>query len=586
MTTFRSDRLNWWLIGGFWLLLCVILAGKYLLQADTVPLHGDTDDAMRMVTAMDLWHGQPWQDLIEHRDNVPFGASMHWSRLVDAPIAVLMALVAPLVGAAAAPNLAAIIWPLLLLLPLLILAAAVTRVLLPTAGAVTALGLSALNIVLTIEFSPGRVDHHNVQILLTQATLLVLLTLRRRVSGGLIAGLLVATSLAIGMETLPLALAAIAAYALCWVADPTGHRKALIGFAASLALCTAAHFLLATEPSLYFVAACDALSITYVAAITLGALGLALAAIVASRLGLWPRLAVAVGFGIVAVGITAWLYPQCLTGPYAAVDPRVLSRMFSDIAEAQPLWQRLALTPAVAISFTFSILLAVPLTAWRACSIKGEQRANWLIVLGFLVAASLVMIFQFRGARLAASLALPAAAWVITTARQRYLAGTTAKTTAALIGSWLLFCTLPQYFLLAAGGTLVGQAHAAAGEPQVASQTCLLESSFAKLAALPVGRVAAPIGLSSHILRYTPHSVLSAGFHRNAQSIIDSLDFFAGGDEIRARQIVNERGLNYVVTCNAPGETGQIGPAPGTLWSWLTPLSAPDDVLQIYRIAQ
>jgi hypothetical protein len=586
MTTLRPERLNWWLIGGFWLLLCAILAGKYLLQADVVPLHGDTDDAMRMVTAMDLWHGQPWQDLIEHRDNVPFGASMHWSRLVDAPIAALMAGLAPVVGAAAAPNLAAIIWPLLLLLPLLILAVAVTRVLLPQAGAVTALGLSGLNIVLTIEFSPGRVDHHNVQILLTQATLLVLLTLRRRISGGLIAGLLVATSLAIGMETLPLALAAIAAYALCWVADPIGHRNALIGFAASLAACTAGHFLLATEPSLYFVAACDALSITYVVVMALGALGLAVAAIVASRLGLWSRLAVALGLSLVAVAVTAWLYPQCLAGPYAGVDPRVLSRMFSDIAEAQPLWERLQLTPVVAVSVTFSILLAVPLTAWRAFSVEGEQRVNWLIVLGMLVAASAVMIFQFRGARLAASLALPAAAWVIASARQSYLARTSTKTTAALIGSWLLFCTLPQYFILAAGSMLVGQAHAADGEAQLSSQTCLLESSFAKLAALPVGRVAAPIGLSSHILRYTPHSVLSAGFHRNAQSIIDSLDFFAGSDETRAKQIVKDRALTYVVTCNAVGETGQIGPAPGALWSWLTPLSAPGDVLQIYRIAQ
>jgi len=586
MTTLRPERLNWWLIGGFWLLLCAILASRYLLQADTVPLHGDTDDAMRMVTAMDLWHGQPWQDLIEHRDNVPFGASMHWSRLVDAPIAALMAGLAPIVGVAAAPNAAAIVWPLLLLLPLLILAVAVTRVLLPQAGAVTALGLSGLNIVLTIEFSPGRVDHHNVQILLTQATLLVLLTLRRRLGGGLLAGLLVATSLAIGMETLPPALAAIAAYALCWVADPAGHRNALIAFAVSVAACTTGHFLLATEPSLYFVAACDALSITYVAAMGLGALALAVAAIVASRLGLWPRLAVAVGLGVVAVAITAWLYPQCLAGPYAGVDPRVLSRMFGDIAEAQPLWERLALTPAVAISFTFSILLAVPLTAWRAVSVEGEQRVNWLIVLGLLVAASLVMIFQFRGARLAASLALPAAAWVIAGARQRYLARATAATTAALIGSWLLFCTLPQYFVLAAGSMLIGQARAAVGEAQLSSQTCLLESSFAKLAAVPAGRVAAPIGLSSHILRYTPHSVLSAGFHRNAQSIIDSLDFFAGGDEARAKQIVKDRGLTYVVTCNASGETGQIGPTPGSLWSWLTPLSAPGDVLQIYRIVQ
>src|SRR5690348_3158904 len=49
-----------------------------------------TDDAMRLAEVRDLLHGQAWFDLTQWRMNVPFGLSMHWSRLIDAPIAGLI----------------------------------------------------------------------------------------------------------------------------------------------------------------------------------------------------------------------------------------------------------------------------------------------------------------------------------------------------------------------------------------------------------------------------------------------------------------------------------------------------------------
>ena len=50
----------------------------------------DTDSAMRLAQVRDLMHGQGWFDTVQHRMNVPFGLPMHWSRLVDAPLALLM----------------------------------------------------------------------------------------------------------------------------------------------------------------------------------------------------------------------------------------------------------------------------------------------------------------------------------------------------------------------------------------------------------------------------------------------------------------------------------------------------------------
>ena len=58
----------------------------------------DPDDAMRLVEVRDFLAGQSWFDVSQHRANPPYGAPMHWSRLVDVPIAGAILLLRPLVG--------------------------------------------------------------------------------------------------------------------------------------------------------------------------------------------------------------------------------------------------------------------------------------------------------------------------------------------------------------------------------------------------------------------------------------------------------------------------------------------------------
>src|SRR5215212_12253252 len=74
---------------------------------------GDTDDNMRMMQVRGLLHGQGWFDLRQYRLNPPVGANIHWSRLVDLPIAGLILLLRPLIGGAAAERWAVGIAPLL-----------------------------------------------------------------------------------------------------------------------------------------------------------------------------------------------------------------------------------------------------------------------------------------------------------------------------------------------------------------------------------------------------------------------------------------------------------------------------------------
>ena len=92
---------------------------------------GDTDDNMRMMQVRALLHGQDWFDLRQYRLNPPFGANIHWTRLVDLPIAGLILLMRPFVGGPDAERIAAAIAPMLPFLVLLFSLAVTARRLRP-----------------------------------------------------------------------------------------------------------------------------------------------------------------------------------------------------------------------------------------------------------------------------------------------------------------------------------------------------------------------------------------------------------------------------------------------------------------------
>jgi hypothetical protein len=124
----------------------------------------DSDDAMRLVQVRDLLAGQPWYDLMQYRLGAEPGTLMHWSRLVDAPIAALIVGLRLLLGAEAAERIALTIWPLIPALLLLPCATLVGQRLAGRGGAALALASAAGAVPLVRHFAPGRIDHHNVQL--------------------------------------------------------------------------------------------------------------------------------------------------------------------------------------------------------------------------------------------------------------------------------------------------------------------------------------------------------------------------------------------------------------------------------------
>jgi len=95
---------------------------------------GDTDDNIRYVQVKDWLAGQGWYDLRQYRLDPPGGANIHWSRLVDIPIAGLILFFRAFVDQGLADRLACGIAPLL---PLLLLVATLLALPLMTSASLT-----------------------------------------------------------------------------------------------------------------------------------------------------------------------------------------------------------------------------------------------------------------------------------------------------------------------------------------------------------------------------------------------------------------------------------------------------------------
>src|SRR6185369_3259311 len=113
-------------IGAVWALAALILLAVRW-HAITTHNFADVDDQLRLVEVRDWLNGQSFYDVTQYRMNQPWGAPMHWSRLVDMPLAALILLFRPLVGANGAEMLAVSIVPLVTLGMILLLAGLVGR---------------------------------------------------------------------------------------------------------------------------------------------------------------------------------------------------------------------------------------------------------------------------------------------------------------------------------------------------------------------------------------------------------------------------------------------------------------------------
>ncbi|HEY8564876.1 MAG TPA: hypothetical protein VIL65_05200 [Beijerinckiaceae bacterium] len=512
----------------------------------------DTDDAMRLVGVRDLLAGQGWFDLIQRRIGSPEGVPMHWSRLVDAPIAALVLLFSPVTGRALAEGLTAALWPALLFGAYLGLLATGARRLFGSVPAMLAVIVAAAVPDLAGVFAPGRVDHHSVQAILALGVLLAVAWPAAQAGApdraGLLGGGSAGLSLAIGLETLPFIALAGVVLALEWVRE--GDPRRLRDFGAGLAASSAGLFLVQTSPGSWTVAACDVLA-PPVLMLAVGG-GLAAVLLTALRLPGGLRLAATGTVGLSLLAAVGAAFPHCLAGPYASLPPDLRTYWLDQVTEAMPLLTSLRLRPASTLGSAGPLLAAALLAsglAWR----DNTHRRAFLVVAAALWLGLALSCLQVRATMVASAVMPLAAGAALAWVWRKLKRDASRPRIPILVASFALFAPI----WTAPLGLAAAFGRSAPAEDTAAPLACA--RSIAWLDRFPPTTVLADADLGAVLLQRTRHAVVAAPYHRAVAGLQASIDAFRG-DEEAARAVMRRTGATLFVVC--PTYLATYGPGP------------------------
>ena len=611
-TTIRADRTGAeatrpsWLRLLFWVVLFQL--AWYFRPLQDLLLHGamaDPDDFLRLHQVQNWLAGQGWYDVSVPRINPPEGGDLHWSRLIDLPIALLTALFSPLAGAELAARLAAAIWPTAVLCLTLATLIAICERAWPKTNPFVVILFALTNIAALSQFAPGRIDHHNVQILLAFLMLLGVMSGRHWL-GHAGAGFCMVLSLAIGLDNLPFIALLLGWLGLAWVLDLEDAHGGLLRTAGGILLGLAVFYPVSVPFDQWLAVRCDSLSIVYVVAMALAATGFAVLAMMkvenrAVRLGL----AALVGAG--AIAVTALAFPECRAGPYSALSAELSQRWLSQIHEARGIVDFASRFGAAnyALLAYIALLLAAGILLVR----RRIASFHLLPVLAVLAICLFLSFLQVRGLRLGVFAAVPVCVILADLAWRHFSAAPGRSRPAAMLMTGLSALVLiSPVWLVAANAILPPPASPvataiSADAPEWSRQDrvasiCNRDTDFSFLATLPAGLVLNDLNSGPAILVFTGHSVIAGNYHRNGRAILDTMDFFAA-DETAARAIIQRRKPQYIAYCQplpmaqSAGSSKKAGMAEsigrrildGREPAWLQRISPAEDRLKVYRIA-
>jgi hypothetical protein len=530
---------------------------------------GDPDDALRVVQVRDWLAGQGWSNVTQYRMNLPDGGPMHWSRLVDIPIAAAILMFRPWLGQYGAEQAAAAIIPLLTYgVVLTFYAAAVRR----TWGALPALVAAATFFLILPAMSqllPMRIDHHGWQLALFCVGLWALFDPVQSRKSAIIMGVAMALWLEISVEGLPFAVIVFGILALRWflpawrvsgherdIADGAGQLvTAVLTFAVSLVMLFAI-----TENWTSAANFCDGLSPFHLA--SAGAVaavlvsGVALLHLRILKPAVWTKLAICAVAALAGAATLLSIAPQCAGDTFATLDPLVRTYWFDRGAEGLPLWKlqvSLIIQPLVGLSAGAVACLWL----WRGD--KTQTPATKFSIALLFIGCALVGSFVSRtivyALLIGAMVLAPMAVALFTKAdagrtllpRLGWRLVAVALLMPAILGQNLL-AFAPKQAVAISKTKQQKQA-----EFMKAARWCQSPDAARMLNRLPTAHIMAPLDTSPSILLFTKHTVVATGHHRNEAAMADVIRTFIGSAD-QAAAILKKRRIDYVLTCDGSFE--------------------------------
>jgi len=538
------------------LITWVVLAAAMIavnFKLITMMRFGDPDDALRLLQVRDLLAGQSWFDVHQYRVAAPEGVAMHWSRLVDIPIAGMILLLRPLLGTASAEQVTAVLVPLLTLLgAMALLGRLAARWFNDEVVALSGLMMGLSSPVLC-QFTPLRIDHHGWQIVLALAALNGLHAKDSR-RGGLVIGLSLAALLAISIEGLPLTALFLGICVLRGLRNPASRFDWFAVAAGSLALGLAAIFL-GTRGTYDLVTHCDAISPVHLAMLAWVAAGAVVLRLAAPR-SLPGQIGALAVIGAGAAAILFGIAPECRRGTFVMLDPLVKRYWYDSVQEGMPFWHT---SPPLAAAILAGPLVGIigTLWLWRGAS-DPRSRMLWCDHLLLLAGAWLIGLVVARASATALVFAaVPSAALILKGVYRLRSVPILPRIGGYFVVISLLAPGLPVVMTMAAASPLSANANRDGNlEKSVAGVSlgalsisqCRYDVAGRALGRLPAVDIFAPLDIGPDLVVRSHDRVVATGHHRGAAGMHDVITAFMAPAE-EAHALIRKRHATLVVVC-------------------------------------
>lgn len=515
----------------------------------------DSDDALRFIHVRELIAGQPWFDPSTKVLGGPDGLLSHWSRLLDAPLAALLAGFGLLMPDDAARNALVAVWPIAMLGMTFWAIARATDAVHGRLAALAALAIATFSLLAFYQFAPGRIDHHNVMIAATLGAVLMLWAGPVSAAAWRWPGALCGLAVAIGYEALaPVALVALLACG--WGLIVREKTAAAAGFAIGLAAALALALAATVPPERWLTIYCDAISLNIVA---LAACGAAAYAVVARYGTGWPllgKLGVLAAGGGAGAAVFGVLEPACLAGPMGQVPLELHALWMDQVEEAKSVVAGLfkgrfaeSIGPVAVLTISLIAVVGALTTTGRI-----EDRFLLAVTAGFVVLA----FWQFKYTAYATLLLAPGLGVMIS----RLPAIESIRAPIVRIVAFLLFNQLVLFSvvtaLAAAANTGSGEARASREAADAASlRTCTAAEALARMSAAPAGLVVTHNDIGAHLAAVTHHRALAGPYHRIPGAIIANHEILFAKDHTASGRLLLQYGADYLMTCG-PMDKAQL----------------------------
>ncbi len=375
--------------------VCFVLLSLYMATMVFLgsPLNGDVDDVvklheLRVFIATGNVFDRTLPGILQPEPYVS-----HWPWITDLPYALVAWPLVPVLGFEAALSVACYVVPLILLAPSLycygrlVTAVGFKDTIPPLAVAVI---LAAVGF---FEFAPGRIDYHNLQIMLFFAALVLVLSRHRLAAFA--NGLVVALALAVSFEFAVFHALVMGVYAFDFVFAGKDGAARLRDFGAGLAAGALFLFVVTVPPSAYAIGKCDTYSAPYALALVLAGSAFAGLSAMGEARGLRLVRALALcGLAVASVALVLALYPQCAGGPYGEMSARLREAALAYIPQEKSFLHRPDFIlsdslPAMVILFAGALAPAV-------CWLGGRRERPLAVVALASIVALVQALAYFR----------------------------------------------------------------------------------------------------------------------------------------------------------------------------------------------